>query len=171
MNDQSRKRPCSVCGKWFEPNPRTRGCQRTCGNTECQSTQRSRTQRSWRKRNPLARITWELDQLTDDIEQVQVKHNQSMTHRTVSAVKVHRGSSKDAIVVERPVLIELLARLLTKTAKDAMRSEVLVTQHESGRLLTRTPKDAMDGPEPSCEGFPDTGPGRTRRNRDRNRHH
>jgi len=171
MNDQSRKRPCSVCGKWFEPNPRKRGCQRTCGNPVCRKTQRSRTQRGWRGRNPLARITWELDQLTDDIEQMQIEHNHLEPHKTAPAMKVHHGSAKDAFVVERPVLMELLARLLPKTAKDAIRSEVLVVHHESGRLLTKTPKDAMDGLEPSCEGPPDAEPGRTRRNRDRNRHH
>ena len=47
-----RKRPCSICRRWFRPDPRVGVRQRVCGQPECQATRRKKTQASWRARNP-----------------------------------------------------------------------------------------------------------------------
>ncbi len=46
-----KKRPCSICGRWFEPNPRAKAHQRACG-AECQKELAHRRQADWRKKNP-----------------------------------------------------------------------------------------------------------------------
>ena len=51
MSD-SRKRPCSICHRWFRPDVRVGTRQRTCGRPECQSKRRRKVQAVWRGRNP-----------------------------------------------------------------------------------------------------------------------
>ena len=47
-----RKRPCSICRRWFQPDARTARHQRACRSGECQTERRRRTQENWRRRNP-----------------------------------------------------------------------------------------------------------------------
>jgi hypothetical protein len=57
-----RKKPCRVCRRWFQPDPRVGDRQRACGKPECQTARRQKTQSNWRKRNPDYAIAWRLDQ-------------------------------------------------------------------------------------------------------------
>ena len=45
----ARKRPCSVCRRWFRPDPRIGSRQRTCKNADCQIARRRKKQKAWRK--------------------------------------------------------------------------------------------------------------------------
>jgi len=47
-----KKRPCSICRRWFYPDPRVGPRQRACSERSCQEARRARTQASWRRRNP-----------------------------------------------------------------------------------------------------------------------
>jgi len=47
-----KKRPCRICHRWFYPDRRVGARQRACSERSCQSERRSRTQASWRRRNP-----------------------------------------------------------------------------------------------------------------------
>ncbi len=44
------KRPCSICRKWFQPDVRQKGRQRTCG-TVCRRELRRRGCQKWNKKN------------------------------------------------------------------------------------------------------------------------
>ncbi len=44
------KRPCSICRKWFQPNVRQKGRQKTCG-PGCQKELHRRQCESWNKKN------------------------------------------------------------------------------------------------------------------------
>jgi len=46
------KRPCCICRRWFVPDRRVGRRQRACSAPTCQITRRTRTQASWRRRNP-----------------------------------------------------------------------------------------------------------------------
>lgn len=48
----TRKRPCRICRRWFQPDPRVGDRQRACSRPDCQTTRRTKTQASWRERNP-----------------------------------------------------------------------------------------------------------------------
>src|SRR3974390_2955825 len=58
---KARKRPCTICRRWFHPNPRVGERQRACDQAECQTARRQKTQASWRRRNPGYAIAWRLD--------------------------------------------------------------------------------------------------------------
>jgi hypothetical protein len=46
------KRPCCICRRWFVPDRRVGRRQRACSTSACQIARRTRTQASWRRRNP-----------------------------------------------------------------------------------------------------------------------
>jgi len=48
----ARKRPCSICRRWFRPDPRVGLRQHTCGKPDCQAARRKKTQARWRTKNP-----------------------------------------------------------------------------------------------------------------------
>jgi hypothetical protein len=58
---EARKRPCTICRRWFRPNPRVGDRQHACGKPECQTRRRQKTQASWRRRNPGYAIAWRID--------------------------------------------------------------------------------------------------------------
>jgi hypothetical protein len=47
-----RTRPCCICHRWFFPDNRVGGRQRTCGRPECRQQRRRKMQSAWRARNP-----------------------------------------------------------------------------------------------------------------------
>src|SRR5215467_729515 len=49
---EPRKRPCSICRRWFRPDPRIGTRQRTCRNPDCQKARRSKKQQTWRAKHP-----------------------------------------------------------------------------------------------------------------------
>src|ERR1700675_3094262 len=55
------KRPCTICRRWFRPNPRVRSRQRACGSSDCQKARRQKTQANWRNQNPGYSIAWRID--------------------------------------------------------------------------------------------------------------
>ena len=46
-----KKRPCSICRRWFLPDARVGDRQRTCGSSACQQARREQTHRAWREEN------------------------------------------------------------------------------------------------------------------------
>ena len=46
------KRPCTICRRWFRPDPRIGARQRACSKPECQAGRRKKTQATWRAHNP-----------------------------------------------------------------------------------------------------------------------
>src|ERR1022692_2317260 len=58
---EARKRPCAICRRWFRPDGRVGSRQHACGNPECQTSRRQKTQASWRRRNPGYAIAWRVD--------------------------------------------------------------------------------------------------------------
>lgn len=47
-----KKKPCSICRKWFIPDSRVGQRQRTCSSPECQKERRKRKQAAWRENQP-----------------------------------------------------------------------------------------------------------------------
>ena len=48
---RTRKRPCMICRKWFLPDLRQIGRQKTCGRTECRKEHHRRQCRQWNRKN------------------------------------------------------------------------------------------------------------------------
>src|ERR1017187_8173372 len=52
---EARKRPCTICRRWFRPDARVGVRQRACDAPECQAGRRQKTQARWRNRNQRVR--------------------------------------------------------------------------------------------------------------------
>jgi hypothetical protein len=48
---RTRKRPCKICRKWFMPDPRQIGRQKTCGDPLCQKENHRRQCAQWNQKN------------------------------------------------------------------------------------------------------------------------
>ena len=62
------KRPCSICRKWFQPDVRQKGRQKTCGSPDCKSEQHRRQCEKWNRKN---RDYFKTNYLDKKIEAVQ----------------------------------------------------------------------------------------------------
>ncbi len=49
---RTRRRRCRWCGELFEPDPRTKGRQRYCSKSTCQTKRQRRNESAWRIKNP-----------------------------------------------------------------------------------------------------------------------
>jgi hypothetical protein len=47
-----KKKPCSICRRWFEPDARVGRRQRVCSSPECQRKRRRQKQAAWRRSRP-----------------------------------------------------------------------------------------------------------------------
>lgn len=65
---KTKKRPCAICGRRFQPNPRVGSRHRACNNSDCQTARRQKTQASWRNRNPEYAAARRLDQRANQRE-------------------------------------------------------------------------------------------------------
>lgn len=45
------KRPCSICRKWFQPDVRQKGRQKTCGRQACMNELHRRQCKKWNNKN------------------------------------------------------------------------------------------------------------------------
>lgn len=61
-----RKRPCSICRRWFDPDPRVGGRQKACKAPACQKERRRRGQAGWRGRNPDYMRAWRMRTKAED---------------------------------------------------------------------------------------------------------
>ena len=49
---RTRKRPCSICRRWFTPNPKQGSRQVTCGRPACQRERHRKKCAEWNRKNP-----------------------------------------------------------------------------------------------------------------------
>lgn len=47
-----KKRPCAICRRWFEPDPRVGRRQKVCSSAACQKKRRRQKQAEWRASRP-----------------------------------------------------------------------------------------------------------------------
>jgi len=65
----TKKRPCCICRRWFQPDPRIGARQCTCGAEECQRKRRAQTNRRWRKANPYYDAACRLQSKLDAVDE------------------------------------------------------------------------------------------------------
>jgi hypothetical protein len=151
----TRQRPCSVCKRWFFPDLRVGGRQRTCGADACRAEQRRRTQAQWAGRNP---DYWAARRLRAQAERLQdggaaqdattpaaVAPPEPRVHPPPAAMaRVPWDMVQDAFGPQGLVLIAFLVRLAHRAAQDAMRAQLVERTGEIDRLRAQAAQDATD---------------------------
>src|SRR5450755_2061099 len=116
----ARKRPCSICRRWFRPDARVGDRQHACGKPECQTKRRRKTQASWRGRNPGYAIAYRIDQRS-----VSTQAAPEVMRVPAPLNQLPWEFAKDQFGPQRADFIAVMAALLVRFAKDQFRTHPL----------------------------------------------
>ena len=121
-----RKRPCSICRRWFTPHPRLKDRQRTCGDPECKKEWHRRKCAEWNRRNGDYFKTNYLQKKLDSQSTAQIK----------SRLKtgLPKKYVQDVIGMQVLVIIEYLAQLMVQRFQEVIRLQLFVNTRETQRL-------------------------------------
>ena len=149
---ETRKRPCTICRRWFRPNPRVGERQRACGKTDCQKARRQKTQADWRRRNPDYATACRLQQRA-------VKTDPAAEPLRMAAPlnQLPWDVAKDQFGAQGADFLGVLGALLLRTTKDQFRTYIADsagladTLPASAQKTSREPGDT--GPRSDATGI------------------
>jgi hypothetical protein len=152
------KRPCSICRRWFRPDPRVGDRQHACRKPECQTGRRQRTQASWRHRNPGYGIAWRMDRRATGTEEPEA------LRMPVPLNQLPWNVAKDQFGVQGADFIAVMGALMVRSAKDQFRLYLLDPTRLPGTLPLFSRKTSPDSghtelrAESDATGVSPTGP-------------
>ena len=138
-----RKRPCSICRRWFLPNARVGDRQRACERAECQRERHRRADQRWR----LANRDYDRDR---------------RWRETIAAAKAEPGAAppaanaapptsglpwdvvQDELGIQSRVILAGVVREMGLFVQDEMRKEVLKIVEGIVRVPGRAAQDEID---------------------------
>ncbi len=136
-----KKRPCSICRKWFLPNPHEGARQATCGRPECQSERHRRSCRDWHRRNP------DYDRERRLLERV--RKETSARNLALSRVdplsRLDESVARDAVGMEVSVIILETGKVIVDWLRDAVEAETEQRCGFARRLMPPGLRDAIGG--------------------------
>src|SRR5437868_15271174 len=149
------KRPCTICRRWFRPDPRVGERQRACTAPECRSRRRQRTQASWRRRNPDYAAAYRIDH--------RAKGNSEPLRLPAPLDQLPWDLAKDQFGTQGADFIGLLGTLLVRSTKDQFRAQVADSKRDSDTLRPRPEKTSpslghTDTRTRNATGMAPTGP-------------
>jgi hypothetical protein len=112
-----RSRPCTICRRWFCPDPRVGARQRACSAT-CTAKLRKKTQAAWRARHPEYAIASRIAKKAEDPRGLPPRVPPPLT-------RLPWDLAKDEFGVQRAEFLGALGRLLVWAAKDEIRRQAL----------------------------------------------
>jgi hypothetical protein len=139
---EAQKRPCRICRRWFQPDPRVGDRQRACRNAECQTARRRKTQESWRGRNPGYAIGWRLGQRAAQTQPPEPLRMPAPLNQLPWDV------AEDQFGLQGADFIGVMSALIVRTAKDQIRPYLLDSTRLHGGLAISLRK--------TSSGFPHT---------------
>lgn len=128
-----KKRRCSVCSRWFQPDVRLAGRQHACGKAECQRERHRRACKAWHERE------------RDD------EQDARLVRRLLPAAEPAPSAgpafdwqaARDAIGTKACVVIREFVRVAVRRERDAMRSELVEVTGRSRGHARPAARDAM----------------------------
>src|SRR4030081_844987 len=112
---EARKRPCTICRRWFRPNPRVGTRQKACGAPDCQAARRQKTQANWRNRNPGYSAAWRIDHRATQPQAPEPLRMPPPLNQ------LPWNLAKDQFGLQGTDFIGVMSALLLRTAKDQIR--------------------------------------------------
>jgi hypothetical protein len=149
---EARKRPCSICRRWFRPEARVGDRQHACGQAECQTARRQKTQASWRRRNPGYAIAWRIDQRS-----AQTQSPSEPLRMPAPLNQLPWDLAKDQFGIQGADFIGVMGALMVRTAKDQFRAYLTDPTRLSGTLLPLPQKTRSSFPHTETRADDATG--------------
>ena len=125
---RTRKRPCTICRRWFRPDPRVGDRQRACDRPECQTARRRKTQASWRRRNPDYAIAWRLDR-----RKAQARPPEPL-RLPPPLPRLPWELAKDQFGAQGADFLGVMSALIVRVAKDQIRPQTVDSTELPSRL-------------------------------------
>jgi hypothetical protein len=135
-----RKRPCSMCGKWFHPDARVGDRQRVCSLPACQAKRKRKQEAAWRERNANYHTARRWQEARDESPPAVVKTPPPLEQVPWDLVKTQFGP-------QQAVILALLVRLLLRHAQTQRQSHPCEIHGDPGR-------HAGGGPQTQTENGP-----------------
>lgn len=130
----TRKRPCRICRRWFQPHPRAGERQRVCSSDECQRERHRRSCTRWRRDNATEEKEHRLrERLREPVDP---------GPRAVTA-GLRLETVRDAVGPQMAVIIEETSEVLGEWVRDAVHGQAMGITGEVGRLAGRGPRDGI----------------------------
>src|SRR5690242_6255940 len=116
-----KKRPCSICRRWFQPDVRVGDRQRACGTEECQRARHREADRAWhaRHRDYDRGRRWQMA-----VDAAKAGAPPSPPDRPPPLPGVPWDVAQDAMRPEAVVIVAGVARVLATHAQDERRKQV-----------------------------------------------
>ena len=154
---EARKRPCTICRRWFRPDPRVGERQRACRKPDCQNERRRKTQADWRRRNPEYATAYRIQQRAG-----QTDPPREPLRLPAPLNQLPWDIAKDQFGAQGADFIGCMGALLLRTAKD----EFSMDESDSTRLAGPLPSSPIKTrsrfihtePQPDATGVSSTGP-------------
>jgi len=138
------KRPCRICRKWFDPNPRLSERQKTCGATECQQRWHARKCAEWNRKN---RSYFKEIYISRRLEysvgnspcpapspSKASRSSGSSPPRRASPLHLPQEVVQEVMGVQQLVIIEYIVRLLSRSVQEVISLQLVKIHKELRRL-------------------------------------
>lgn len=121
-----RKRPCRVCRRWFQPDPRPGDRQHTCSRPECQRERKRRSDGEWRRGNP---NYWREDRLRKRV----IKQHEREAGELDPTRRIDWLVAQAEIGMKASIIIEESGKVIADWAQVEIARQLAVRTGESGR--------------------------------------
>lgn len=117
---RTRKRPCKICRKWFMPDPRQIGRQKTCGDSACQKENHRRQCEKWNQKN---RVYFKANYLSEKLSRAEAPPAESEKKAPVTSPssRINLFLPKDLVVdiigVRHFIILEYIIDLVMRHGK------------------------------------------------------
>jgi len=115
---KSKKRPCRICRKWFSPDPRVGGRQKTCGSDKCQAKWHAKKCAEWNVKHSSYFNEIHLSKKLAEVE------SGKSAPKCLKSSRLPRSLIQEVIGVQHLVIIEYMTQLLTKPFQEEIRGQL-----------------------------------------------
>jgi hypothetical protein len=134
----SKKKPCSICGRWFLPNSRVGKRQRVCSSAECQRERHRRNCVRWHKSNP------DYDREGRLRSKLIIEGSREKKAVEVDPLgQVNEKVARDLVGLQLYVFIDELVKVLIIWMRDLVSEKLSETKGQSGKQVEVSARDEI----------------------------
>lgn len=133
----ARKRPCRVCGKWFEPHPRAGKRQRVCDREDCGRERHRRACAGWRAQHP----DYDRERRLRERVRNEVVVGEPLSRDPLT--EIAWDAARDAAGLEASVIVEETGKVLAQWARDAVRAQASDITRKFAKVLPGPARDEI----------------------------
>lgn len=140
-----RKRPCRICRRWFQPEPRVGGRQHVCSSDECQRERHRRACSDWRGRTAEKRRERQLREKLRGADEKRDSGEAPGRGAHAARRELRLAEVRDAVSLEVYVILDEFLRHLERRLRDAVPAQAPAIPREFGRHPRPEGRDEIAG--------------------------